>query len=161
MAGSRMLEKHIRALKSLQGKQVEAGWFESDIYPPKGNTAGMSVAKVARIQEFGATMHMTSTGGKPYDIVIPPRPFMRLAWSNFSTDRSKIQDSAFKQILRGKLSADQVLGQIGLTLEGYIAKSIKNGPWVANAPSTIAAKGFDKPLIDTGHMWKTVSSKVS
>ncbi len=79
----------------------------------------------------------------------------------FRSDRKKIQEKIARQIIERKITGDQAMGQIGLILEGYIVKSIRDGGWQGNADSTIKKKGFDKPLIDTGHMWKTVTSKVS
>jgi len=151
------IDKHIAALKAMKGKKVEAGWFESDRYgATKGNSEGIPVAKVARINEFGATI---ASGKKT--IVIPARPFMRGAWLKFRADSKKIQANIAKKMLEKILTADQALGAIGLILEGYIAGSIRDGGWQGNADATVAKKGFDKPLIDTGHMFKTVASKVS
>jgi hypothetical protein len=166
MAGSKLLEKHMKALKAIEGKKVEAGWFASDIYPAggtRGNGQGeaVPVARVARILEFGATIRRTAPSGKAYVINIPARPFMRYAWSQFSKDRMQVQAKIAHKLIQGQITADQALGQIGLAIEGHIARSIKSGPWAPNAAATIRIKGFDKPLIDTGHMWKTVSSKVS
>ncbi len=175
MAGrSKMIDRHLKALQGLEGRKVEAGWFESDRYPAGGEkkenkkkagnsegNVGMQVAVIARILEFGATINRISENGKSYQIIIPPRGFMRYAWSNFSKSRQDIQVKIGKNLISGKINADQALGQIGLAIEGHIARSIRNGPWAANSPYTVKVKGFDKPLIDTGHMWKSVSSKVS
>lgn len=168
--GSKLLERHMKALKGIEGKKVEAGWFESDIYPAGGTRGkagatggeqGIPVARVARILEFGASIKRQSSSGKEYTINIPARPFMRYAWSQFSNSRVEIQAKIAHKLVQGKITPDQALGQIGLAIEGHIARSIKTGPWAPNAPVTVRIKGFDKPLIDTGHMWKTVSSKVS
>jgi hypothetical protein len=182
-----LIEMDIRPMK---GKTVQAGWFETDRYPAKdGEGVGPLVAKIARQLEFGGVInhpggtkyiHDAIVGGryvgtrfvkndfkgedgvtKAHQIVIPARPFMRLAWSNFQRGRVKIQAKIARQLLEGSINPEQALGQIGLVLEGCIVKSIKSGPWAANSPATVRAKGFDKPLIDTAHMWQTVSSKVS
>ena len=159
---SKAIDKQIAILKAGAGKKVEAGWFESDRYgQTKADPIGQPVANVARIQEFGATIQRTTAKGTAVTTVIPARPFMRLAWKQFSGDRKKIQYAVAKKIIDKKLTADQALGYIGEVLEGYIVGSIKNGGWQKNADSTVAKKGFDKPLIDDGHMWKTVNSKVS
>ena len=156
-ARSRLIDGHITALKALKGKKVEAGWFESDRYgATKKSATGTPVAKIARINEFGATI---TRGEKT--IIIPSRPFMRGAWMKFRSDRQKIQAKIAKQIIDRGITGEQALGQIGNILEGYIVGSVRDGGWQGNADSTIKKKGFDKPLIDTGHMWKTVTSKVS
>jgi hypothetical protein len=185
---SKMIDKQIAILKATSGKKVEAGWFESNRYP-----SGVSVAEIARLNEFGGTIkHPGGTkyitdaivGGKvnqkfvgsrfvsgdfkgdhsvtgPHVIVIPPRPFMRLASQMFTNDSLRIQMKIAAKLINGKLSPDQAMNQIGIAMEGFIVKSIKDGVWTPNAASTVAKKGFDKPLIETAQMWKTVNSKVS
>jgi hypothetical protein len=145
-------QKHKQVIKDLSGRQVEAGWFESARYKAgKGvseKQVGMSVAQIARINEFG-----TAT--------IPARPMMRLASENFQRDRNEIQTKIGKKLIDGKITPDKALAQIGLAMEGKIVDSIKNGNWKPNADSTVASKGFNKPLIDTAQMFQTVASKVS
>ena len=153
-------EKHKQAIKELTGKKVEAGWFESARYKATGgdikgdgfvmqkDKVGMSIAQVARINEFG-----TAT--------IPARPAMRLAAIHFSRDRVEIQARIGKKLIEGKINPNQALGQVGLAMEGAIVDSIKNGGWPPNAESTAKAKGFNKPLINTAQEIKAVASKVS
>lgn len=160
-----LVERHIQALKQLKGQSVEAGWFESARYRAgtKGDgkqipdkQVGTSIAYVMRVQEFGATIKRGNA-----TIVIPARPFMRLAYQNFLKQRKAIQTKIAKQLIRGDIKPEQALGQIGLALEGCIVDSIKNGGWEGNAPSTIEKKGFDKPLIDSAQAWQAVVSKVN
>lgn len=185
------IDNHIKALQAIGGGTVEAGWFESARYDnnlsaetqekfaraqakarglkfdknakikARKSRAGLPVAYIARIMEFGAVIQRKSKSGKSHAIRIPPRPFMRLAWSRFSQQRKQVQFKIAKQLADGKIKPDQALGQIGLYMEGCIVLSIKNGGWEPNAPSTVRRKGFNKPLIDTAQMWQTVSSKVT
>lgn len=188
--GSRLIAKHIKALGALKGKEVEAGWFESAQYPSGvDGQPGRSVAANARFLEFGGTIdhpggtkYITDAATKdrmlgtrfvknsfqgehkvtqPHKIEVPARPFMRLAWSMFKAQQKTIQRRIAADLVSGKINADQALGQIGLALEACIVKSIRNGNWAPNAKSTVSAKGFDKPLIETSFMWQSVSSKVS
>lgn len=156
---SKMIQQQIDALKELQGASVEAGWFETDRYPSEYGQPGESVAKRAEKLEYGFTASLDTPAG-PVKVVIPPRPFMRLASAYFTVERRDIENRIAKKLFSGKITAEQALGQIGLAMEGFIVKSIKDGGWTPNAPYTIRKKGFDKPLIETGHMWQTVSSKV-
>lgn len=188
MAVSKLLQKHIAALKAIENKKVEAGWFESNRYPD-----GKSVAYIASVLEYGCVIEVsgrTQTVYRKVDangdfanegrfvkaaksnfatdhfvpahtIVIPARPFMRLAYSNFKKSLPDLQKKLGKQFLDGKITADQMLGQIGLHLESLIIDSMQNGGWTPNAKSTIANKGFDKPLKHWGTMMQTVTFKVS
>lgn len=189
MAGSSMLERHIAALQGLKGKSAEAGWFESARYQSdKPGDAGIPVAVIARLQNYGGTIdHPGGTKyirdaivkdkfvgtrfvGKdfegdhevtqPHQIIIPARPFMQLAWHNFNADRKAIQNKIARDIVSGKITPDKALGRLAEALEAHIAKSIRNGNWAPNAPSTIAAKGFNKPLIDSSHMFQTLTNNV-
>jgi hypothetical protein len=164
------LAVHKNALKQIDGHKVEAGWFESARYKAgKGvskDMVGLSIAQVAKWNEFGTSraVESTSKDGKTVTTVVvhtPARPFMRYAQALFNKDRHEIQAKVGKKLIEGKITAVQALGQIGNALEGKIVLSIKTGPWPKNAPSTIAAKGFDAPLRDTSQMFQSVSSKVS
>ena len=42
-------------------------------------------------------------------------------------------------------------------MKGIVQKTIKEGSFVPNAPSTIRKKGSDKPLIDTGRLRQSVN----
>ena len=182
-----MLRSHIQALKSVEGMSVEAGWFESAKYEKDGKQ--ISVARIARVQEYGFTID--HPGGTKYindaivsgryvgtrfvsrdfqgahnvtrahKIVIPARPFMRNAWGIFVASRRQIQRKIAKDIISGKITAQVGLEQIGMALEGCIKKSIRNGNWTPNAASTARKKGFNKPLIDTGHMLQSITSTVT
>lgn len=153
--GQKAFKDAKKMLKEIDGMQVEAGWFESAKYgtSTKGSgvspkQVGESIAVNARRQEFGtATM--------------PARPFMRMAAMQFSRKRTDIQMRISKRLLAGQIDAKQAVAQIGMAMEGEIVDSIKNGKWTPNAPSTIRAKGFDKPLVDTAQMFQTVTSKVT
>lgn len=156
-----IVDDHLKRLKKM-GKNplVEAGWFESARYQsgkgvPK-EQVGMSVALVARINEFGATIDRGT-----FKIVIPPRPFMRGAYAQILQKRDAMDKKIAKQFIRGQITPEQMFKQVGLFMEGEIVDSIKNGGWEGNAASTIKRKGFDKPLIHTGQMWQAVASKVT
>lgn len=47
----------------------------------------------------------------------------------------------------------------GKIAEKQIRDSIKSGRYVGNAPLTVAIKGGDKPLVDTGNLFQAVTSK--
>lgn len=153
-----MIARHIATLKkAAKAKKVEAGWFESDRYPAgKGQKTGMQVAAVARIHENGATI---TRGEKT--IEIPARSFMKKAAQDFEKGRVAVQGRIAKRVIDGKITQEQALGQLGEFMVVCIVKSIRDGGWEKNSKATILRKGFDKPLIHTGHMWKTVNSKVS
>ena len=161
MSKSKMLEGHIKALKGLGDKTAQAGWFESARYPvDKEGNGGESVAYIARILNSGATIKKVNEDGVLV-ITIPARPFMRLARFMFMQERKALEKRLSQRIIRGKLDPEQFLNQIGMFLEGKILTAMKEGDWAPNAPWTIRAKGFDQPLVESGHMAQSVTSKVT
>lgn len=138
------LKDHIDKMKALNDINVEVGWFSSNRYPN-----GQPVAAVARWQEYGTAR-------------ITARPFMRLAQKMADRNIAKINAAVTKDVLTKDMSPKQALEKnVGGALKIIIVDSIKNGGWKSNAKSTAKRKGFDKPLIDTALMWKSVSVKVS
>lgn len=189
MAGSPMIERHIKNLKAMKGRTVAAGWFETARYPGSDDKPGLAVARIARLQNFGGTIE--HPGGTKYindaivkgkfvgtrfvrndfqgdhevtqahKIEIPARPFMQLAWHLFLQRRSIVQKAIASKLVTGEITIEVALAQVGMELENCIAKSIKSGGWQSNAPSTIRKKGFNKPLIDSAHLFQSISSQVT
>lgn len=125
--------------KAKNGATARVGFLEGSTYPD-----GQPTAEVAFYNEFG-----TAT--------IPPRPFMRNAIAD-NEDRWPVllgaalkvtQMDAMKAL---EIVADRIVGQIQDSI-----KALKDPPI---KPATAAAKGFDTPLIDTGHMLRSVASEV-
>jgi hypothetical protein len=189
--GSKMIDRHLKSMNAIEGKKVETGWFSTNRYSSgdDGKLEGRSVAEVAKLNEFGGTIsHPGGTKyiedaivkgafvgtrfvGKdfegehkvtaPHVITIPPRPFMRLAAKKFGSSRAKVESVIAAKLAKGEVSITQAMNQIGLAMQGEIVDSIKNGGWTPNAPSTIARKGSEKPLIESAQMWQSVTIKVS
>lgn len=130
------------ALKGISAKMsssVEVGFLEGATYPD-----GTPVASVAFWNEYG-------NGSAP------PRPFFR----------TMIEKE--KESWPGKLAAaykatggdgDKALALVGEDIDGALKQSINDFSSPALAQSTIDRKGFDKPLIDTGHMINSTGSRV-
>jgi len=53
------------------------------------------------------------------------------------------------------------LARMGEGIAGQLRESIQSTNSPPLAESTIEAKGFEKPLIDTGHMWNSVAYEVA
>lgn len=122
-----------KQLKKQRGK-IEVGFFEGEKYPD-----GKSVASVAAFNEFG--------GGK-----VPPRPFMRTCVQN----RRKL----WRRIVRDELAKNEdarvTLAILAQRMVVDLKDYIKIWTMPPNAPSTIAKKGFNDPLVDTGRMMNSV-----
>jgi len=103
-----------------------------------------TVAEVAFFNEFG-----TST--------IPERSFIR---STIDENRSELDQLTFRlldQIIANKLDTKKALDKLGFKIQQLIRKKILDLNDPANAPSTIARKGFNNPLVDSRRLWRSIA----
>lgn len=131
------LDNLVKEAKSLS---VDVGWFKGHTY-----SDGTPIAYVAAIHEFGSP----TTN-------IPPRPFMYPAVKNNSAKWTNTITSTIK----GSMSLNNAFETLGAVASGDIAVSIKSVVNPLLKPATLAAKGFNKPLVDTGLLFQSVSHKV-
>lgn len=138
-------EKLERALAEL-ARQVShpatlrVGFFSGATYPD-----GKSVAMVAALNEFGTAR-------------IPSRPFFR----NMIREKS----AGWPRAIAANLVANhydpiETLNDVGDAIVGQLQVSIRNMSSPPNAPSTIARKGFDDPLIESGYMLSRAGKEVT
>lgn len=132
------------ALEGLDGLVGKTGYFETSVYPD-----GTPVAYVATIQEFGYP-----EGG------IPARPTMRPTADAMRGEWTDLLRRGAKAALNGQISARDVLESVALRAAGDVGKSIQALTSPALHPDTIKAKGFSKPLVDTGLMFQSVTGVV-
>ena len=139
LSGAPELMAKLKAIAaSMGGGQVSVGFMAGATYPD-----GTPVAAVAFWNEYGASG--------------PPRPFFRQMIAKESPSW------AYKM---GKLAkatdynGHRVLGLMGEDIRGALQQSINEFATPALSPSTIAAKGHSKPLIDTAHMLNSVTYEV-
>lgn len=130
---------------------VSVGFFEGATYPD-----GTPVATVAAINNFGSQAP-NGPGDEGTVQRIPPRPFFTTMVINGQTHWG---DDLAKILKAADMDAAVALGRMGLHLENELRDSILEGGWTPNAPSTVARKGFDKPLVEQGIMVRAVASEV-
>lgn len=157
IVGGRDLEHALDGIARSLGvgtkKVLRVGFLEGATYPGGSvknragktvQTSDVNVATVAAAQEFG-----TST--------IPARPFFRTMVSNKEREWGP---AAAKLLKANDYDVDRTLNQVGMGIKGQLQQSILDTNAPALAASTIKAKGFDKPLIDTGHMINSVDYEI-
>ena len=129
------------ATKVKRAGTLEVGFMEGATYPD-----GTSVALVAAVNEFGRPAK-----GQP------PRPFFR---GMVARGEGRWGGELGKLLTAADYDAPRALAIMGEQLEGELKQSIADLTSPALAPSTVAAKGFDKPLVDTGHMLNSATHRV-
>ena len=126
--------------RKMGGGEVAVGFMEGATYPD-----GTPVAAVAFWNEFG---HSTA----------PARPFFRPmiakespTWAPKMAKLAKATD----------YDGDKVLALMGEDIKGALQQSINEFTTPALKESTVEAKGFAKPLIDTSHLLNSVAYEVN
>ena len=134
--------RFLAELEKMKRMEVRVGYQAGEATDDKG----VDMCDIAMWNELG------TAGTHP----IPSRPFLRQ-----SVDDNEDQIRAFcarqaVKIARGG-TAEEALKKIGIQMKGIVQKTIRDGHFVPNAPSTIRKKGSDKPLIDTGRLRQSVN----
>jgi hypothetical protein len=122
---------------------------------------GMTYAEILAIQHYGSE-------------TIPPRPVLRIAAENVlaSPEMKKHMKAYFKNMIaysqRGRVQdlkdiETKMLTALGQQVAAEAKRIIErnSGELQHNAPATVAKKGFDKPLFESGELIKKLSYEVT
>lgn len=104
-----------------------------------------NLASLAAVLEFGSA-----------DKRIPSRPFLRQTLAENHDKYVKFFSSQFQD----GMAVEEIYTQLAVMAKRDVQGNIRNGNWVANAPSTIKRKGSSKPLIDTGRLMQSIKGVV-
>ena len=114
-------------------RTLKVGFLKGATYPISEDAPeGLSVAQVAAWNEFGVASHNQ-----------PPRPFFRLMIVAQAPKWGKMAAA----LLQANGDVDATLDVLGQEIQGRIKESINALMTPELAASTIAKKGFSKPLI--------------
>lgn len=91
---------------------------------------------------------------------IPPRPFVRHTADKNRKAINILFESAMRAMIKGRIDAHHVLDNTGWKMADLIKNAVIGWKQPPNAPSTIAQKGFNDPLIHSGDMRDAISYKV-
>jgi hypothetical protein len=143
ISGGDKLQAYFRELsrKVGRGGDLKVGFLEGAKYPN-----GTPVAAVAAIQEFGAPR-----------AGIPPRPFFR---NMIQQHKHEWGPTAEALLVQTDYDVERTLELMGEQMVGDLKRSIIDFDEVPLKPATIRRKGFEKQLIDTGHMLNSVGKEI-
>lgn len=127
------LDKMAARLRS--GGVLRVGFLENATYPN-----GTKVAAVAANNEYGTKK-------------APSRPFFRSMIKQYS---KTWPEAIAKNLKATNYDVETTLNRVGMGIKGQLQDTIRDFQGAPLAPSTIARKGFDKQLIDSGHMLNSV-----
>lgn len=143
------------ALRAKLGKAAE--WYvKVGVLASAGgnvDVGGITLTDLAAVHEYGSP----AAG-------VPQRSFIRSTFqrADVASQLEKLLGKLARNLIADKLEVDKALDQLGAWASNQIKLTIKNrlttGPEPqANKPSTIAAKGSDLPLVDTGRLLNAVT----
>lgn len=139
-------------IKELSSKVIKTGYFEHSKYED-----GTPVAFVAMVQEEGSLIQN-----------IPPRPTLRPSMAKNKQTYADALQRGVKASINGDIELNGVLEQIGMLSAGHVGEEIRsmNDPPLsiktiqARARRASSGMASSKPLVDTGQMLQSVTSKV-
>lgn len=149
-----------QAAANLEGRKVNVG------------VAGAGNAYLAMIHEYGCKIKVTDKmraylhghglhlkDSTEY-ITIPERAFLRTGYDQSRDEVIKSSEAALSAALDGSLDSDKFLEMVGMILSSNIKDyaAALDGP--PNHPYTVAQKGSDNPLVDTGDMIASITYEV-
>lgn len=115
---------------------------------PKGSGSyedGLTYATVLAVNNFGSA-----------DGLIPPRPALQPAIEKGAPQYQRLAELMIPKVLSGQMEMHMLLEQMGQLAEGHVKQEITDLRTPPNAASTIAKKGSDNPLIDTGALRQSI-----
>jgi hypothetical protein len=160
LSGGEKLKKYLTLLaaKAKNSAILSVGFPEGGTEPD-----GTSTPLVAFINEFGRTVRVKNPHKEAGNVEVvgdyyqAPRPFFRTMIADESPHWG---EDLGKLLVAREYDAVSSMKTLGEEIKGELVESIQALTSPPLAPRTIARKGFDKPLIDTGTMWQGTDSWV-
>lgn len=129
--------------------EVQVGIVEPTYYGSDNDN--LSVAQVWQWQEEGLPAQN-----------IPTRPAIRVGFmapiKKGSYDKLFVE--SMQRIAEGKSTFKQEYMRIGVKAKADLKKAVADWDTPPNAPFTVAEKGFNNPLIDSGLLYESIDFKV-
>jgi hypothetical protein len=151
MAGVRDIDRGWRKYKEMARKlddaHVDVGLFSDAAPYARGQEGAATVAQIGTFHEFGYG--------------VPERPFMRPTMDSKQGEYAELMQRLAVGISDGKIEVAQALGLLGAKATADVRQTISEMTEPPLAQSTIDAKGSSALLIDTGHMWQSLTWCVS
>jgi|SRR5690554_5595976 len=150
--GWRDLKKRVMAL---DGTEARIGWFSGQNYGPENQN--LPIAQVAQFNEEG---HIN--GGWFAGTVTPSRPFIRSFFISLkkSNDFKLFVANELKWYLDGKRTRYQTAKAIAELVRKGLRETVEKWTHIPNSPATIALKGRNDPLVETGTMAKSIAIRI-
>lgn len=142
------LEDLQRELAELRKSEITIGWqgaTGAEQHPEA--PVDTSVAQVAAWQEYG-------TEDAQGAVLVPARPMLSTTFEENERDFDKATRKGISDIVDGRANATEAVEALGNTGLRKLRKTMDQSKRWADelSPATIARKGHDQPLLDSGKM---------
>lgn len=137
-----LLSEYLSKLIQMDGTVVSYGYYSEDTHKPSG-------------QPMGTIAYWLEEGTKH----IPSRPFMYQSFSEHQM-QSRGFKKAVKDYLYNNKGWELSFSAVGKEGKRLVKEIIEQGDFQPNSPVTVAIKGSDSPLIDTGYLKNNAKYKV-
>lgn len=119
-----------------------------------GESDGLTLLELAVIHELGSEAAN-----------IPERSFIRLTIAALEEEIGEVMAKLARAVVEKGMPIDQALNILGAYIATEIKKTISGGGlvtplWEELKPATIARKGSDRPLVDTGQLLNAITWEV-
>lgn len=104
--------------------------------------SGQTIPEIGAINEFGAG--------------VPERPFIRQTIANNITKYNRMRRDLLAAIIAGKITKERAISILGEALQADMVAAINGWSDPPNSDATVAEKGADNPLVDTGTMKQSI-----
>lgn len=148
--------KNPNALKDVKKHLYELANKEIAVGFPEGKTQAYSGQEHPGFEQQGPISVPSVAAAHVYGIGVPRRNFMAMAKQGMIEKSLKILRHLSVTAGNKDLS-NKVFEQAGLSAQAEIRKAITDLNVPPNSPKTIEKKGFNNPLIWTGHMRKSAT----
>lgn len=139
----------LAALRRMAGSKHVVIGVRSGPGGQKPPGSSLNLAEIASVNEFG------SADGR-----VPERSFLRSTVDKNKTAYAGMAVAAVARAAEPGGDIERELDLIGLRIASDVKQAIANGIGPANAESTKARKGSDKPLVDQGRLRAAIDHEV-
>src|SRR5690625_1095614 len=135
-------------------KSAQVGWFIGQHHAG----SDLPMAQIASWLEYGHR-----NGGIFEGTITPPRPFMRAGFIVYLRDNPEIAAitaAQIRHVMEGKKTWTAAYSTIATKMAEALKMIMESWNDPRNSPMTVALKGFDNPLIETGELVNNIKWKV-
>ena len=111
----------------------------------------------------GRWLYVPGPNGEVYKldhVDIPRRSFLRSTYADKRRKWEKFQDDGVQKIRRREMTANELQRELGEMAQNDIRTRIRLKRSPKNAPLTVANKGKNDPLVDTGKLEKSIKYRI-